>query len=168
MEELVHKDSVRVGLSGSIFLLQYESTATISAAKLLDDVLVRRFDANPGAKWGIIVVIDSSNPPPDDKTRAAISQSMKGKGRGDRVSALAYVVIGSGFRAGAIRASLVTLNLLSQSAYPKKVFSKLSDAVEWISATAPTVLKALDVPRTKTAIEAFQAAYKPPTPQARV
>jgi hypothetical protein len=160
MEELVHKDSVRVGLSGSVFLLQYESTATIAAAKMLDDVLVKRFDASPGHKWAIIVVIDSANPPPDDKTRDAISKAMKD--RGSRVSALAYVVLGSGFRAGAVRAALVTLNLLSQAPYPKKVFANnLGDAVEWIAATAPHVLKPADASRTKQEIEAFQRASPP-------
>ncbi|HEY3446351.1 MAG TPA: hypothetical protein VGK67_08290 [Myxococcales bacterium] len=163
MEELVHKDSVRVGLSGSVFLLQYEQTATMAAAKMLDDVLVRRFDATPGGKWAIIVVIDASHPPPDNDTRDAISKAMKN--RGDRVSALAYVVLGSGFRAGAVRAALVTLNLLSQAAYPNKVFLKMNDAVDWIGATAPGVLKAFDVSRTKLEIEAFQNASHAPAPK---
>jgi len=156
MEELVHKDSVRVGLTGSVFVLRYDDTATQAAAKMLDDVLVRRFDASPGAQWAIVVVIDASHPPPDPETRAAISKSMKG--RGPRVAALAYVVVGSGFRAGTIRAALVGLNLLSQSEYPKKVFAQPADAVTWIAATAPQVLTSADVTRTKTEVEQFIAS----------
>lgn len=162
MEELVHRDSVRVGLTGKVFLLKYESTVTMAGATLLNDVLVRRFDSTPGGKWAIIVVIDASNPPPDNATRDAISRAMKD--RGERVSALGYVVLGAGFRAGAVRASLVTLNLLSQAAYPKRVFSNVNDAIDWISATAPHVLAAGDVARTKLEIEAFQSASQPPMP----
>ena len=155
MEELANKHSVKIGLEGSVVVLEYEKTATLEAARMLDEILVKRFDASPGSKWALLVVIDANNPPPDNQTRDAISKAMKG--HGGRVSALAYVVLGTGFRAGSIRAALVTLNLLSQSEYPKKVFKQTDDAVEWIGATAPHVLPALQLPQTKLAVAQFRS-----------
>ena len=165
MEELVHRDSVRVGLSGSVIALRYEGTVTVAAARMLDKVLAARFDASPGAQWALLVVIDSSHPPPDAATRAEISRAMKG--RGSRVKALAYVVLGTGLRAAAVRATLVGLNLLFRPEYPIKVFAQPGAAVEWIGATSPEALKAIDIPKTKQEIEQFTACAPRGNPPAR-
>ncbi len=153
MQQLVHRDSVKIGLSGSIYVMCYDATPTLATAKVLEEALVKRFDAAPDAHWALLSVIDATMPPPDQVARAEMARVMKG--RGTRVSAVGHVVIGSGFQAGAVRAALVGMTLLARSEYPMKVFPKPGLAVDWLGSVAPNVLKALEVQRTKAEIEQF-------------
>lgn len=158
MRELAHRDAVKIGECGSVFVLHYDATPTMATVKVLEEVLVKRMDSEPNARWVMLINIDASAPVPDPSVQAATAKVMKGQGT--RLAAMAYVVLGTGFQAGAVRFALVALTMLSGAKYPIKVFKSNDEALSWVGATVPQVASAENIAKARVEIPEFSAQVR--------
>ncbi|HEY3446170.1 MAG TPA: hypothetical protein VGK67_07385 [Myxococcales bacterium] len=154
MQELAHNDAVRIGERDPILVLRYVGTPTLATAGLLEEVLVKRFDSDPKKQWAFLLVIDASKPVPEKSVQERLAALMAG--HASQVAALADVVVGTGFQAATVRFALVAMSMLSKPGYPIKVFRSTPEALEWIAATAPQLLRAADLSATRADVEQFQ------------
>jgi serine/threonine-protein kinase len=81
------------------------------------------------AGLGCLVIIDAQSPAPDAEVRREIDQVLADLS--PCLRALAWVVLGDGFQAAAVRAVLTGLPLGRPRSYPTKIASDLRSALAW-------------------------------------
>jgi hypothetical protein len=75
----------------------------------------------------LVIIPEQAIPPP-----ARVRQHLQGMLSRLPMRALTYLVEGSGFKAAAVRAVLISLGIFQRDKYPTKVLTSLQDALEWL------------------------------------
>jgi|SRR5690606_12214812 hypothetical protein len=117
------------GTYGPLAIAVWEAPATersaMSAAQVLRMLGAGRDDVY------MLAVLSTNTPPAGNEVRDIISAAVRDLGA--KVRATATVVEGEGFRAAAMRAALLGMNMIMRRSHPQKSFGTLGEAVSYLS-----------------------------------
>jgi serine/threonine protein kinase len=154
LESLLDDPAVRVGRAGAgLFVVRWVETPDVGSVARLDAALVRAMRDRGGRAVAIMPIVEAGKPQPGAGARAALARLMERHDRG--LYAVAYVVLGTGFQAAALRGTITGLMLLARHTHVTKVFATVPLAVRWLISRAHAVGEAPPDLALVAAIEAF-------------
>jgi hypothetical protein len=158
LEPLIKVEAGWTGITGRFGVHVFEGHLTLAQMDRMEQVGNTWFRENPG-KLIELVVIYPSNSRMTTEERHKITGLMK-RWQKDRVGS-ATVILGAGMIGAMHRSVLTALQMMAPPPHPAKVFSAVSDAVDWLV----PLMRPLTGPRTTAtevlgAVEDFCAAFK--------
>jgi hypothetical protein len=90
-------------------------------------------------KLGLFVVISADAPPPSDEARAYFTRSTNELT--SKVGAMARIIEGEGFLAGAKRSAIAVVQLAARATFPAKIFGNQTEAAAWMVQTLSQTAK---------------------------
>jgi hypothetical protein len=149
-------NAYQFGLWNDILFARWERPADATAISHLDEVSQSFRTAHPGRRQsGIHIILEGVGLPTAD-ARAGFMRLMKTQA--DQIAAIAVVIYGSGFGAGAIRSFLAGLRFAAPRSYEFRVHSKTSDVLTWLPEAhrrhTGEVISAAQLGRALTSFEA--------------
>lgn len=120
-----------------IFAVVDDGHVTIAEYQQLEPLVAKQARSCPNGVGCLVILPESATPPP-----ARVRQHLKEMLSRLPVRGLAYLVEGTGFRAAAVRATLIGLGIIQNDEYTTKVATSLHEALNWL----------LPAPRTKADI----------------
>jgi serine/threonine protein kinase len=135
LEALLVDPAVRVGrASPGLLVVRWAETPDVGSVARLDAALVRAMRDRGSRRVAIMPVVEASKPQPGPGARAALARMME---RHDAaIYAVAYVVLGTGFQAAALRGTITGLMLLARHTHPTKVSATVPLAIRWLTSRA--------------------------------
>jgi hypothetical protein len=120
----------QLGVWNSILFARWERSADAIGISHLDEISKSFRTAHPtGRQSGIHIVLEGVGLPTPE-ARAGLMRLMKTQA--DQIAAIAVVICGSGFAAGAIRSFLTGLRLAAPRSFDFRVHSRTSDVLAWL------------------------------------
>ena len=120
----------QLGLWNDMLFARWERPADAMAITHLDEISRSFRTAHPGRRQsGIHIVLEGVGLPTAD-ARGGFMRLMKTQA--DQIAAIAVVICGSGFAAGAMRSFLAGLRFAAPRSFDFRVHGKTSDVVRWL------------------------------------
>lgn len=94
--------------------------------ELIEDAMLQQAKLFPAGISCLVILPPDAKPPPDDIKQAVKDVFVR---LAPSISCLAYVIEGSGFKAVAARAALVSMKIFSSRPYPIYVETSMRDAI---------------------------------------
>jgi hypothetical protein len=110
-----------------LFVLIDDGRMTIAEYERFEPQVAKQARSYPNG-LACLVIIPPAATPPSARVRRHL-QDMLSRGP---MRALGYLVEGTGFKAAAVRAVLISLGVFQNHAYPTKVLTSLEDALMWL------------------------------------
>jgi hypothetical protein len=121
-------DQTCVATLDGFFLMRCYGVVTLDALEATLRAHEEALYAEPRGVCSIMVADPTSRLPPEEVREASATVTRKTKAT---VRASATIMLGEGFWASAVRGYLATLQLMSPSGYPKKIFRYEDEGVDW-------------------------------------
>jgi hypothetical protein len=154
VEPVLVEPLVRVGrVAPGLVVIRWTSTPDARAVARMDAAVVRAMRDRGARTVGIVPIVDAGAPQPDPEARAALARVMEKHDRA--LYGTAYVVLGSGFQAAAIRGAITGLMLLARHTHATKVFATVPQAVRWLASRAEAAGEPAPGLEAAAAIERF-------------
>jgi hypothetical protein len=113
-------------------VIRWRATPTLASVAFLDDALSRAFPHHRTRSFAVMPVLDALAGQPARDARERLAAIMT---KYDiAIFAAAYVVLGTGFQAAAVRGAITALMLMARPSHATKVFATVADALEWLAA----------------------------------
>jgi len=113
----------------NIFALVDKGNATVSDYPILERMVLEQGKRYPSGLGCLVIIPALANPPPED-VRRAIREVLANLA--PQLRCLCWLVEGTGFRAAAVRATLVGLRVFSRQPYATRVASDMTEALRWV------------------------------------
>jgi hypothetical protein len=109
-----------------LFTIVDDGSIPLARYGVIETAMGEHASQHPHGIACMVILPPDSRPPPDDVKRAVKVLLTR---LAPQISCLAYVIEGSGFKAVAVRATLVGMKIFSSRPYPIYVETSLSDAI---------------------------------------
>jgi hypothetical protein len=123
----------------NVFALVDKGNATASDYPILERMVREQGKRHPEGLGCLVIIPAVANPPPED-VRRAIRDVLANLA--PQLRCLCWLVEGTGFRAAAVRATLVGLRVFTRQPYTTRVASDMTESLQWVlaqlSRAAPT------------------------------
>ncbi|HMJ51191.1 MAG TPA: hypothetical protein VK540_03925 [Polyangiaceae bacterium] len=116
-------------LWADIFVLVDHGHAAADDYPILERMVLEQGEKHPGGLGGLVIIPSGASPPPEE-VRRAIREVITNVST--RLRCLCWLVEGAGFRAAAVRATLIGLRVFGRQSYATHVASDITEAVGWI------------------------------------
>jgi hypothetical protein len=113
----------------NIFALVDQGSATASDYPVLERMVREQGKQHPGGLGCLVIIPPLASPPPED-VRRAIREVLANLA--PQLRCLCWLVEGTGFRAAAVRATLVGLRVFSRQPYATCVASDMTESLQWL------------------------------------
>jgi hypothetical protein len=124
---------VKVGRAPGLVVVRWQATPTPASVAFLDDALARALPLHRTRPFALMAVLNALTGQPARDARERLAAVMT---RYDpMIYAAAYVVLGTGFQAAAVRGAITALMLMARPTHATKVFAAAADALEWLAST---------------------------------
>lgn len=144
--EITHSDpSLIMAMHGPVCVALWRKKPTRELVEIQASQLARAVERAPG-KVAFMCVVSPTAEPPDDAERSASAKMISV--HGSKLSAVACVIEGSGFRAAITRTVLSGIVFIIRTPSPIRLFESVELAVPWLSGVlgqAPLVALPTDV-----------------------
>jgi hypothetical protein len=130
---VVDDPNFAVGRAGDLLVVLWIGETTPSAVRRIAELV--RTSRDRGERIGLLQVILHAAKPPDQETREALIELVRG-GR-DVLAASAVVYPGDGFIMAAARAFVSGIAMLARPGFPHMVFPSRTEAADWIARLLP-------------------------------
>ncbi len=130
---LVDDPNYAVGRAGDLLVVLWIGETTPAAVRRVAELV--RTSRDRGERVGLLQVILHAAKPPDQETREALIELVRG-GR-DVLAASAVVYPGDGFVMAAARAFVSGIAMLARPGFPHMVFPSRPEAADWIARLLP-------------------------------
>jgi hypothetical protein len=115
----------------NIFALVDQGSGSASDYPVLEGMVREQGKRHPGGLGCLVIIPSLANPPPED-VRRAIREVLANLS--PQLRCLCWLVEGTGFRAAAVRATLVGLRVFSRQPYVTSVASDMTESLQWLLA----------------------------------
>jgi hypothetical protein len=100
----------------------------VHAARRFEALLLELLEAQPG-RTAYLAMLPATLALPDADVRDAFARA--GQRAGQRLTCIAAVVEGAGFRAASVRAMVTGIGLMARARFPLRCFASLDEAARW-------------------------------------
>jgi hypothetical protein len=115
----------------NVFALVDQGSASAADYPILERMVCEQGKRHPEGLGCLVIIPPLANPPPENVRRAIrdVLTNLAPQLRG-----LCWLVEGTGFRAAAVRATLVGLRVFNRQPYPTCVASDMTESLQWLLA----------------------------------
>jgi hypothetical protein len=137
-----------------LFLLVWRGQAT--AARAVENVrFLDEFSAARPGGFCLLIVLEPSASPPDDRARQMLAECMRRNSQS--VRGAAYFIPMEGFKGSLMRSVVTGLSLLARETFTTRVFARLPEATRWLGEQWPGASRATEVTQIEPLVQQLRA-----------